>query len=417
VKDGILRGSTRAQASDLLPGLSDDGSVAAGCVLLMQHKMALAYWSLPLLLPFVGAEIKAVATSSPEWWRDERAAQRMHSATRALLLVIADNYTAWNHRKRLVQNAGYCRLAEIRLVDLVQSKHHKSQETWAHRRWLVAPLLQPKSAGKNGPSSGCVDGDSSIIEWELEATARAATMYSKNYNAWTHRIWVALHLPPQRLSGLTQTCRQHCRVNVSDIAAQHFRCVVAHLHVRCVLARDSALGGVSATREDVSAVAEAQELVGSELHVSEELIASFPGHESLWITLRCLFDLSLVVGRAGGELGGRPSCAVDGYDNVATSDECVPGALRGPEVEAEVELWLEVLQATAAAGGILGDAAAGLEGAAACSSGRMAPVRPSESGPVLREPRFVGGRDCSGTRGGEGKGASASSWVARTLVR
>ena len=127
----------------------------------------------------------------------------------------------------------------------MQTKHQKSQETWAHRRWLVTPLLLDQlraelktslgpgssSASLAAPASGSgialtlrpsvsgsepppcagsegaedrgggggggevelrahgkghtrVDG---IAERELAASLRAAELYSKNYNAWTHR--------------------------------------------------------------------------------------------------------------------------------------------------------------------------------------------------------------------------------------
>ena len=59
--------STFTQAA----GQDDVGDiiVGAGCVVLMQHKIAVAYWSLPVLLPFVANEIKTVA-ATPDWWRD-----------------------------------------------------------------------------------------------------------------------------------------------------------------------------------------------------------------------------------------------------------------------------------------------------------------------------------------------------------
>ena len=72
--------------------------VGAGCVVLMQHKIAVAYWSLPVLLPFVANEIKTVA-ATPDWWRAPFSARRMHQATRAMLLVVADNATASTPRK------------------------------------------------------------------------------------------------------------------------------------------------------------------------------------------------------------------------------------------------------------------------------------------------------------------------------
>ena len=87
----------------------------------------------------------------------------MAAATRAIVLINADHYTAWNRRKALVTAGRLCRLDELRLLDLVFSKHQKSQEAWAHRRWVVAPRLPPgpaacvgncEGAGRGGGSGG-----------------------------------------------------------------------------------------------------------------------------------------------------------------------------------------------------------------------------------------------------------------------
>ena len=325
----------------------------------MQHKVALAYWSLPLLLPFVGAEIRAVALSREEWWLDPLLARRMHSATRAMLLVVADNYTAWNHRKRLVQLAGFCRLAEISLVDLVQSKHHKSQETWAHRRWLVAPLLRSdkgrteapceQEAREDGHQPAATNAVSSeraaltlkVVERELQVTERAAVQYRKNYNAWTHRMWVVSHLPREQLADLTESCRQHCRANVSDIAAQHFRCVLVQLRVRHLLGNGSNIGEESWE----GAGAEARALVASEVQISQEMIATFPGHESLWMSLRWLYEIALSCGR-GGRVSRDRSRLWMGGDALSSRAEVMPVRLSSHEVEQEVCTWLHLLEET-----------------------------------------------------------------------
>jgi hypothetical protein len=103
----------------------------------------------------------------------------VNDLSRVVLLINADNYTAWNVRKRLITEAHssieqeykYVWLAARprtmmlrgreshhdcgnRLVNLVMSKHPKSGETWAHRRWLIhhlashtdAPLSQVRLA-------------------------------------------------------------------------------------------------------------------------------------------------------------------------------------------------------------------------------------------------------------------------------
>lgn len=54
-------------------------------------------------------------------------------STRALLFVNADNYSAWNARKKLLLLGHTKPESELRLMDLIFSKHPKSAESWAQR--------------------------------------------------------------------------------------------------------------------------------------------------------------------------------------------------------------------------------------------------------------------------------------------
>jgi protein prenyltransferase alpha subunit repeat containing protein 1 len=288
----LTEGQISIEDARLAAGVSRGGRdeadiiVLAGCVLLMQHKLAVAYWSLPLLLPSVGRDMMALA-AVPNWWSDPASADRMLRLSRAMLLVVADNATAWNHRKRAIQHSGHCRLDELTFVNLVQSKHQKSQETWAHRRWLIAPLLVDGSAACACPHhkerrkvstelSPTTPSPQEIWEQELAATERAAILYRKNYNAWTHRMFVASHMPPVQLPELIKRARKHSRMNVSDHAAHHFRCVIIQQHAHNLLRK----GGLGSEQD-------AQLMVSQEQAVTEELIVTFPGHQSLWLSLRC----------------------------------------------------------------------------------------------------------------------------------
>lgn len=62
-----------------------------------------------------------------------------------MLLVNADHYTAWNIRKHLLRTghayeADWNLKAEMRLLNLIFSKHPKSGEAWSHRRWVLNQL-------------------------------------------------------------------------------------------------------------------------------------------------------------------------------------------------------------------------------------------------------------------------------------
>lgn len=69
----------------------------AGAVIAVEHKMALAQWCLPSLLTAALGSINT-AKQSQKWWEDPALGQRMNWASRAALLVAADNGTVWNYR-------------------------------------------------------------------------------------------------------------------------------------------------------------------------------------------------------------------------------------------------------------------------------------------------------------------------------
>jgi len=135
--------------------------IAAGAVVVVDQKLALAYWCLPALLTAAKEGIERVR-QIPEWWSDGEHAEAMHKCTRAMLLIAADTSSAWNHRKRLVQTGVLSRVSELRFLDLVQSKHQKCQEAWAHRRWVVLPLLRAEGGEPAPPEF--VDTELAAIE-------------------------------------------------------------------------------------------------------------------------------------------------------------------------------------------------------------------------------------------------------------
>merc|ERR1711865_59553 len=99
-------------------------------------------------------------------------ADGLHRTTRAMLMINADNATALNTRKRLVQLGFLDWQSELSLLNLLLTAHPKSAELWSHRLWLI------KTQAGGG-----------VALWEEEAAAcqLASERYPRNYYAWTHR--------------------------------------------------------------------------------------------------------------------------------------------------------------------------------------------------------------------------------------
>jgi len=59
--------------------------------------------------------------------------REMMRCTRAMLVVNANCYSAWQERKWLVDAKHVTPFAELAFTSLIFTKHHKSAEAWAHR--------------------------------------------------------------------------------------------------------------------------------------------------------------------------------------------------------------------------------------------------------------------------------------------
>jgi hypothetical protein len=101
------------------------------------------------------------------------------TASAVLLLVQADNYSAWNDRKRcctwLLQQqppphdqALSPFLSELSLCSLITSKHFKSAEAWSHRHWVLRSL---------SPLAARVDINE-LVAGEVKAVMAAVKMYA-----------------------------------------------------------------------------------------------------------------------------------------------------------------------------------------------------------------------------------------------
>eukprot|EP01116_Phalansterium_solitarium_P005612 TRINITY_DN1740_c0_g1_i1.p1 TRINITY_DN1740_c0_g1~~TRINITY_DN1740_c0_g1_i1.p1 ORF type:complete len:488 (+),score=155.33 TRINITY_DN1740_c0_g1_i1:2057-3520(+) len=186
-------------------------------------------------------------------------------ATRALLLVNGDCYTALHARKRMVQ-AGYQPLAdELRFVRLVLSKHPKSSDCWSHRRWLLDQALRLGSP----PMSSLFCGEAAVC-------GRVAELYARNYACWTHRMRLLPHASSDQLAAELASSEHWLRTHLGDHCAAHYR---QRLLDRCT---QLAAGGSSGPFDAASV----SRLWRRESHLIKRLILLYAGHETLWCHLR-----------------------------------------------------------------------------------------------------------------------------------
>ncbi|KAI8148495.1 hypothetical protein BJV82DRAFT_592313 [Fennellomyces sp. T-0311] len=177
----------------------------------------------------------------------------LEQASKIMLMLKPDNYTAMNARKRFVASGQVTVQDEIAWIDLIFTipKHCKSGVAWHHRQWLWTR-----------------DDARMDLDHELRLCTRTATLHPRNYYAWSYRRWLleTYMNTPQSREKEYQESRAWVERNVSDHSGVH------HL----------------------AKVIEKMDRFDQEEHLDwiNDLITRFPGHEALWCHRRFCFTFS-----------------------------------------------------------------------------------------------------------------------------
>ncbi|CAH8623411.1 unnamed protein product [Heterobilharzia americana] len=71
--------------------------------------------------------------------KNERS-ERTFSLTSEILSLNPANYTAWEYRRRIIEEISPDLVAELRLVGGLIEEHSKNYQLWHHRQWVVEKL-------------------------------------------------------------------------------------------------------------------------------------------------------------------------------------------------------------------------------------------------------------------------------------
>ncbi|KAI9913888.1 hypothetical protein PsorP6_005849 [Peronosclerospora sorghi] len=143
---------------------------------------------------------------------EDTRAQLLH-CTRAILLINADFYTAWNTRKVFVTRRWLDAQDEMRFTDLVFALHPKSIDTWAYRRWLAARLCETLSGDDVGV----------FYAQQIKVSSRLAELKPRNYHAWSYRHWIVSRLPLMLLLKELDSMQTWCKTHISDHSGWNHR--------------------------------------------------------------------------------------------------------------------------------------------------------------------------------------------------
>ncbi|KAJ7496962.1 hypothetical protein FB451DRAFT_1209418 [Mycena latifolia] len=211
--------------------------------------------------------------------------------TCVLLLANPSHQTALNVRKRLIRADTLSAHAELDFsARLLASSRPSSKEAiqWAHRRWVFGHLY-PRT------SSPFPEIPPDTIEAEFELISRCCETYPRNYHAWSHHHFViqctcvslqSSHPVDTPYLPLFvrefQKLRRWIETHISDYSAIHQFCtMVSRLQSLDLPQYNSTLN----------------ELADPTVHFEHaiSLVTTFPAHESLWMYLRAVIDISPVL--------------------------------------------------------------------------------------------------------------------------
>lgn len=171
-------------------------------------------------------------------------------------MISADNYSAWNARKQLVETGALTALDELKLTAVVFSKQPKSIDTWAYRKWLSFHVPKTKS----------------FFASELELCQLLAELSPRNYHAWAYRQFIMHQCPLPLLSNEIRQSQEWVSTNVSDHSGWYYR--IGLLRHVWTLSKEPSLS--------------------SEFQLLDSIIQRYPSHENLWCYRRFLYSKRLL---------------------------------------------------------------------------------------------------------------------------
>lgn len=275
-----------------------------------EHALGVAFWAVPLLFRH-SSQLLATLRQQPAEQLSAADCDSLMRATRTLLLVNADNATAWNARKRRLSSAtsppqqSQSLSAELRFLSFLFSKHPKSSEAWAHRRWTAQRLMDREAEGAEETGDALL----ALLRSELSVVEMSAERYPKNYHAWLYRRWIVQQVDGrqrrgkdaqaedgtggQRLMAVLEEEQRRIGAwnesHMSDHSGWHYRSFV----VDRMLAAAPSPASASSRRS----------LLTGELSYLSSLQLLYPAHESAWAYRRYLLHAALIGQAASAEVG------------------------------------------------------------------------------------------------------------------
>ncbi|KAI9979452.1 hypothetical protein PInf_023187 [Phytophthora infestans] len=260
----------------LLFGIESSDLTTETAFFLEDHKLGVAFAAgIPLFQAArtqfhpLNALLQQEAPEITQFEFSERRAQLLH-CTRAILLISADFYTAWNTRKSFVSRGWLDAQDEVQFTNLVFTLHPKSIDTWAYRRSLAIRLCESLSEEELH----------NFYEQQIEVCSRLAEQKPRNYHAWSFRHWIVSRLPLGLARKELEDMEIWCRTHVTDHSGWNHR-----QHTLNELLKKY--------RRDSGEVDASHKVLLAEYKFVSDIMASYPSHEALWCHRRYVIQYLL----------------------------------------------------------------------------------------------------------------------------
>ena len=191
-------------------------------IIVMDHKLGISSKILKPLYIYCYTQYQLTFNKYDALPNEEK--KQLVNITLGMLIVRGDLPMIYNTRKKLLLVNIISYKQEISFLSILFTLHAKSPSGWMHRKWCLQQLHKQHNIPSDTLPFYLTDTQADI---ELTLCIQSASIYPKNYFAWTHRIWTLQHLNPLSSSVIftneVRTMNDWLRAHPSD------HCAVNHI--------------------------------------------------------------------------------------------------------------------------------------------------------------------------------------------